>query len=263
MTNGIDVSHYQRVTDWHQVAAAGIEFVMVKATEGTGYRDPACAGHVGGAAAAGLLCGLYHYAHPAATLASAEAANLCRAWDLNPGAHTLPVGLDLEQAHRYSPVATVRWCVDWLQRVEAHTGTRPIIYTSASWCEALGNAVDELAPWPLWVAHYTTKPAPALPRAWDRWLWWQHTSKGRVAGIPGYVDLNRSSLDRAALAALTHHQEDDMLPDERLLLIATAERVHDLHQKLMPDSALVDDAELLQAVASLKESMKVDGTGRG
>src|SRR5689334_1580650 len=61
---GIDVSHYQGVIDWNQVAEAGTAFVFIKATEGTSYVDPQFQDNWSGAKAAGLLRGAYHFFQP-------------------------------------------------------------------------------------------------------------------------------------------------------------------------------------------------------
>ena len=37
---GVDVSHFQGVIDWPAVAKSGVQFAMIKATEGTGFVDP-------------------------------------------------------------------------------------------------------------------------------------------------------------------------------------------------------------------------------
>src|SRR2546423_7691789 len=74
---GIDVSHWNGSIDWSQVAASGERFVVMKATEGTGYVDPTYSSNRQGALAAGLVVTAYHFArpdlHPAAAGAAAEA----------------------------------------------------------------------------------------------------------------------------------------------------------------------------------------------
>src|SRR2546421_1558033 len=66
---GVDVSHFQGATgisqsSWNQMAADGKKFAFIKATEGlTGPDDAAMANNVARAGAAGILNGVYHYAH--------------------------------------------------------------------------------------------------------------------------------------------------------------------------------------------------------
>src|SRR5438445_8835763 len=67
---GVDVSHYQGSSgisqaSWDQMFTDGKHFAFIKATEGlTGPDDAAMSNNVARATAAGLLAGVYHYAHP-------------------------------------------------------------------------------------------------------------------------------------------------------------------------------------------------------
>ncbi|WP_405578492.1 GH25 family lysozyme [Streptomyces sp. NBC_01190] len=58
--NGIDVASYQDTA----YATSGLGFVIVKATEGTGYINPKHTGQVATGRAHGLVVGHYHYAKP-------------------------------------------------------------------------------------------------------------------------------------------------------------------------------------------------------
>lgn len=57
---GIDVANYQSAT----YGTTGLDFVVVKATEGTGYKNPKHAAQVATARAHGLVVGHYHFARP-------------------------------------------------------------------------------------------------------------------------------------------------------------------------------------------------------
>ena len=80
---GIDVSHYQGTINWGTVAANGVSFAYIKATEGTStlalfyslvlasqlvtvtaITDPDFSANYNGATSAGIIRGGYHYAHP-------------------------------------------------------------------------------------------------------------------------------------------------------------------------------------------------------
>ena len=67
--NGIDVSNYQKGVN---VAAVPCDFVIAKATEGTGYVSPSCARQVDSALAAGKLAGVYHYVRGGDAAAEAD-----------------------------------------------------------------------------------------------------------------------------------------------------------------------------------------------
>jgi len=60
MIKGIDVASYQPET----FATSGLDFVFVKATEGTGYTNPKMAKQAATGRTAGLAVGFYHFLHP-------------------------------------------------------------------------------------------------------------------------------------------------------------------------------------------------------
>jgi len=88
---GIDVSHYQANVDFNSVKAKGVEFVYIKATEGTSefpismsdpkqltngpqaYKDPTFSSKYSAATSAGLIRGAYHFAQPGSSSGAAQA----------------------------------------------------------------------------------------------------------------------------------------------------------------------------------------------
>ena len=60
MIQGIDVASYQSET----YNTSGIDFVFVKATEGTSYINPKMSKQAARARTAGLVLGFYHFLHP-------------------------------------------------------------------------------------------------------------------------------------------------------------------------------------------------------
>lgn len=60
MINGIDVASYQPDV----YSTSGLDFVFVKATEGTSYVNPRMARQAATARTAGLALGFYHFLHP-------------------------------------------------------------------------------------------------------------------------------------------------------------------------------------------------------
>ena len=61
---GIDVSQFQGVIDWNQVAANGKQFVFMRSSRTNLTKDPTFDRNRVDAAAAGLLVGAYHYTLP-------------------------------------------------------------------------------------------------------------------------------------------------------------------------------------------------------
>ena len=69
-----------------------------------------------------------------------------------------------------------------------NAGHTPMVYASKSW---LGTHLDvsQLSGYKIWVAHYAEKCGYS-----GTYHIWQNTDKGKVDGIPGYVDMNISSI---------------------------------------------------------------------
>src|ERR1039458_4284516 len=68
---GVDVSSYQGGSiNWTSVKNTGVSFAWAKATEGLTVNDTTITNNEVNAAAAGVLIGAYHFAHPKRILAS-------------------------------------------------------------------------------------------------------------------------------------------------------------------------------------------------
>jgi GH25 family lysozyme M1 (1,4-beta-N-acetylmuramidase) len=194
---GIDVSHWQGTIDWTKVRAAGKRFVYMKASGESTYVDPTYVTNRSQARAAGLYVGAYHFAQPTALVGDAIVqADHFVDTALPVKGDLLPV-LDLERTGSLSQATLTAWVQGYLGRVYQRIGVRAVIYCSpnfwktymgdTSWFAANGYEV-------LWVAHWTTSAAPAVPgNGWGGkgWTFWQYTSDGVVPGITGRVDLDR------------------------------------------------------------------------
>ena len=182
---GIDVSRYQGTIDWRAVAASGVSFAFIKATEGADHRDPRFRENWDGANAAALLRGAYHF-FTFCTPGAAQAANLLAVVPIDPTA--LPPAVDVEFAgncRRWESIGTIRRELEvFLGLVEGAYGRRPIVYfTPESWERILDGQLTGHATW--------ARSLFGRPRArFGDWAFWQYAHNGRVDGIEGLVDLN-------------------------------------------------------------------------
>jgi lysozyme len=198
---GIDISTYQGTVDWRHVAAAGIEFACIKATEGL-QKDPAheargayFRANWAKARRAGLALGAYHFFR-ADQDSELQADLFIQSVAAVGGADLVPM-LDVEATYKTTNELIVTRVRRWLEKVEAEIGAAPLVYTNAGfWSEHLN---DTFGRYPLWIAAYgadePTEPTvpdrdPALPPGWSKWTIWQYCSKGHVGGIAAPVDLN-------------------------------------------------------------------------
>lgn len=185
--HGIDVSKYQQRINWEAVKAMRAEdvkigFVFIKATEGLGNMDQQFRRNWKHAKEAGLPRGAYHF-FIAPKSGAEQAENFIRRVELEKG--DLPPVLDVEQTYGVSNARLRAEVKAFLDRLEAHYGVKPIIYTNVDFYNR--HLKDEFDSYPLWVAHYLKKDRPRIAR---NWAFWQYSETGRVSGIRGKVDFN-------------------------------------------------------------------------
>lgn len=188
--DGIDLSHYQSGLniDWNDAKKAGVKFVIHKASEGTGWTDPAYKARRTEVGKQGLTFGAYHFAHPAPGTAEAEARHYLATADLKSG-DMVPI-LDLEvNEHNMSIDALTLWVHTWFEHVYAVLGFKTgLLYTHIN-LASVPRGVR------LWVPRYSNSNAsPVIPRPFHTWTMWQFTDGhyGTPSVVPGVgrVDAN-------------------------------------------------------------------------
>lgn len=211
---GIDISHHQPQPRWDEVVADGVRFCVCRATYGTKV-DKTFAKYFTGAKAAGIIPGAYHFlrfnnqtAHVQADAFLSEVRGvtigspLLIALDLEGNDENGDQRVDANSADEYMQLVR-----DWLGIVETALDRECIIYTGPSfWTAQVGGA--NLLPRPLWIAHYTNKPAPKVPAPWTDWSFWQFTGSGEVKGIDAQVDVNWFQGDEERLKHLAFKRGD-------------------------------------------------------
>jgi LysM repeat protein len=186
---GIDISHWNRVDDWHAVRGNNITYASIKVSESTDFTDNAAAGHVNGARAAGIHTGGYHFARDTNINAQVDhfAAQL-RARGLLASGSLAPM-IDMEAAElrdNANPFLTA-----FITRFRQVTGIRRVlVYANLDWWTRVLRPNDWAdADVLLWIARYNGDPGnPGW--AHPKLALHQHTSSGTVPGIPGNVDRN-------------------------------------------------------------------------
>ncbi len=194
---GIDVSHHQGLIDWAAVAADGVEFAYIKATEGGDFAGTRFAENWRGAGAAGIVRGAYHF-FTLCRSGIVQAANFTAVVPTTPG--MLPPVVYLEYGGncgaRPVPAALRTELEDFLAALEAHYGVKPVLYvTRAFHADYLDGALEDYAVWAR--SLYFQPGYPAHP-----WSFWQFHDRGRRTGIAGPVDLNVFHGGRAAFERL-------------------------------------------------------------
>ena len=213
MQNGIDISNHQGKMNLAAVLKqTATDFVICKATEGTGFVDKYCDKFMVIAQNAKKQIGFYHFARPEYNAARAEADFFVRQTKgyFNKG---IPV-LDWESAGK----SNVKWAKEWLDRVYSVTGVKPVIYMSESVVNAYNWKAVAEAGYGLWVARYrdynadrnydmSTCGKKPVVKWWSFYMMWQWTSVGRLNGYSGNLDCNAFYGDRAAWDAYVRTAE--------------------------------------------------------
>lgn len=198
--HGIDISHYQGSIDWVQLATNQtsqfpIHFVFMKATEGGDHGDDTFPFNFDQARRYGFIRGAYHFFIPK-TDPHKQADFFIRTVRLTAG--DLPPVLDVETIGKTSPQDLKIAVKIWLDRIEAHYGVKPILYTSYKFKNRyLNDSVFNT--YPYWIAHYYVDSV----KYDGPWHFWQHTDVGNVPGIKEEVDLNVFNGTLEELRALT------------------------------------------------------------
>ncbi|HEY0380474.1 MAG TPA: GH25 family lysozyme [Pyrinomonadaceae bacterium] len=189
---GVDVSHFQGTINWQKVAASNVVYAFAKATDGLGLIDTHFADNYAGMQSNGILRGAYHFFRPKLDAKAQADSFLHVVKQLKPG--DLPPALDVEVDGGKPASVIIKGVRTWIDEVEKALGRTPIIYTGGSFWNTKVAGTGEFAENPLWVAHYTFKPKPNMPKGFANFTIWQFSSKGigAVGGINGQgLDLDR------------------------------------------------------------------------
>lgn len=198
MLKGIDISHHQRGID---LGAVDVDFVICKATEGNGYTDEMCDTFYQKAKSLGKKLGVYHFARPDLGNSPEAEADWFVKETLGYHKEAMLI-LDWESGN----LQDTTWARKWLDRVYSKTGVKPVIYMSASVMRSADWGDVVAGDYGLWVANYGTNDGTAQEsvfnnyplKYWSFYALWQYTSKGRLNGYNGNLDLNYFSGDGTA-----------------------------------------------------------------
>ena len=202
--NGIDVSRWQGDIDFVAVRESGMQFVFIKATEGSTYVDPRFAENWKKANAAGLHVGVYHYFRASSSVPADQKDNIGKTLHsvaFDPAVHVLAIDIETARNTAATPSQMADNAFELLQLLEEDGvlgGQLPLIYCdNNTWRYYLDAQRHDFSRYGLWIANWNVD-APTLPDTWQQagkdWCVWQYSSKGRVAGIEGDVDLDQSRL---------------------------------------------------------------------
>lgn len=183
---GIDVSRHQGTIDWEALKSgdgksAPVQFVYMKATEGSDFTDKNFETNFASAKRQGFVRGAYHYFSPHSG-GLAQANMFIKTVKLQKG--DLPPVVDVEERPK-DKQRFIQELKIFIAKIEEHYGVKPIIYSYKKYKE---HYLSEpfFNKYPLWVAHYYVSKLDEN----IEWLMWQCSDIGQLPGIEENVDIN-------------------------------------------------------------------------
>lgn len=192
---GIDVSKWQKEIDWDKVKNEGVDFAIIRcgyrgSVTGSLVEDPYFEQNIKGARAAGIKVGVYFFTQAVNEVEAVEEASmvisLVRDYELQ-----YPVFIDTEgaggngRADSLNVEERTAVCKAFCTTVK-NAGLEAGVYASRNWYnnKLTANTLESYA---IWLAEYRS-----VPLYQGYYQMWQYTSKGKINGINGNVDLNVS-----------------------------------------------------------------------
>ena len=191
-TMGIDVSKHNGNIDWNAVRNSGVSFAIIRcgyrgSATGVLVEDEKFRTNIKGAKAAGLKVGVYFFCQAVNEIEAVEEASMAVSLVSSYGLD-MPIFLDVESAggrgDRISKEARTAVCRAFCQTVQ-NSGYSAGIYANKTWFNEKIN-VGSLTSYKIWLAQYASTPTYTT----TRYDMWQYSSKGRINGISGDVDLD-------------------------------------------------------------------------
>ena len=188
----MDVSRWQGRIDWDAVKRSGkIDGVMLRVLGSTGgkpYLDPMFEENYAACTSRGIPVGGYYYTcavtprQTAAELAALRAA-------LEGKNFQMPIAIDVEGANlrALTPAKLSARVAEAAAKLEAW-GLYAMVYTYTNFADTALDK-DALTAYDLWIADYRGH------RPTRKHGMWQYTSKGKIPGVSGPVDLSHAYKD--------------------------------------------------------------------
>lgn len=180
-TRGIDISAHNGTIDFDKVKRAGYDFVIIKATEGTDFKDSMFADNLRRAREAGLKVGAYHFFR-FDTDGELQAINLLHS--LRYRELDFPVIIDVERSGNpegHEPRVIISRLHAMLGCLEDENIDIMLYSNKDDYNRYLK---DNFNRYPLWISSFT------VPETGLEWTMWQYSHRGNVDGVKGKVDLN-------------------------------------------------------------------------
>lgn len=186
---GIDVSSYQKKPDWKKVKQSGVKFAILRIHQRTGI-DTSFEHNYKGCCDNGILVGGYKLSY-ATTVAEAEKEANETLAVLKGRKLDFPIFYDLEweTQRKFNKPKLEAITFAFLRKIHS-AGYRVGIYSNVDWFNNLFTPA--MRDYDCWIARYpSTDNGKIVERLRPaQGIGWQYSSKGKVPGIDGNVDMD-------------------------------------------------------------------------
>ncbi len=183
---GIDISNHQGEINWSKVKeweGKPMQFIYIKATEGSTYVDKRYEANVKGAKKQGFLVGSYHYFRTTSD-PEEQFKNFKR--NVTKDNQDLIPLVDVEETKNWDSATFHKNFKKFLVMVEKHYGKKPLIYTVNSFYNK--NLSGKYSDYQFLIGRYGEN-SPNMRDKHD-WTIWQFSESGTIDGIPKPVDID-------------------------------------------------------------------------
>lgn len=180
---GIDISNNDGSIDFSKVATNGVEYVYMKATEGSTFKDGAMASYYNECKSNGLKVGAFHFlvgtSEPESQAENFYAMIKDYDWDLVPM-------MDVETNFDGLADYVVRFITKFNQLSPLTLG----IYCYTNFIDYLTDVKETIEDMPFWEANYNNDPWNLSSNFFSNRVGHQYTDSGYINGVSGDCDLD-------------------------------------------------------------------------
>ena len=201
--DGVDIASYQKKLNVKKLPG---DFVFVKATQGSWYQSPTFVAQYKAAVDAGKFVGIYHYNE--GTDANMEVDFFLRVIGDRVGHAVLALDEEGVSNKLFNTSKMVVNVTSFMREVYRRTGVKMLLYMSKSVFQKYDWSILKAEGYKIWPAQYGSndqtgyKDAPWTDdKGWGAFdqsdvMIYQYTSKGRLDGYSGNLDLDKAFIDK-------------------------------------------------------------------
>ncbi|MCU6763281.1 Lysozyme M1 precursor [uncultured Roseburia sp.] len=195
MERGIDVARWQGVISWDKVRDDDVHFAILKVTNKNNQPEEMFERNYSEASREKLPLGVYHYVY-AKTVAQAKREARAIVKIIKGKKITCGVWLDMEDASLQKLRSRrLERIIEAQAGILKKAGYKTGIYCNKEWYDNVLDGKKLSRKYPFWIARYPIsdhgeymEDSQLNPRSYAKM--WQYSSKGKVEGIKGNVDLD-------------------------------------------------------------------------